>query len=40
MRYYHPVLEEGLGDAVEDLASKLAIKSPPLPNMRPAKPTV
>ncbi len=40
MPTYHPVLEEGLADAVEDLASKLAITSPPLPNMRPAKPTV
>ena len=40
MPTYHPVLEEGLADAVEDLASKLEIKSPPLPNMMPAKPTV
>lgn len=40
MPYYHPTLEEGLASAVEDLASKLEIKTPPLPNMSPMSPTI
>ena len=38
--YYHPVLEEGLGDAVEDLASKLDIKAPAPANVTPMSPVI